>query len=276
VEGVNEMWPRRKIRLVTAASSNGLTGVRTLLETLNKEYDLCGWSEEFKEGYTETEDVCFLEGVFWPEVPTAEIQSEGLVKDCLKKQTVQDFLDGLWEGEMLIPLSDSAVLWKDRPLLWEFLHKAGFEPSLLWHNGEQWQGERGRGLIWIVPLPWLKSVAGERFMGRPKVLLSDQASWRIRGQEVDFYAEQDCRKFLGTLPRWPGQDSEQVVYDTIALTLNLGVSWFDIKQVADEFWNNGFGKSPRCKDDDSGQFAGTQSKKLPFTGFDDLENRWAG
>lgn len=270
------MWPRRKIRLVTAASSNGLTGVRTLLETLNKEYDLFSWSEEFKEGYAETEDVSFLEGVFWPEVPTTELQSESPLKGCLKKQTVQDFLAGLWEGEILIPLSEPAVLWKDRPLLWEFLHKAGFEPSLIWQNGEQWQGERGRGLIWIVPLPWLKSVAGERFMGRSKVFLGDQASWRISGQKVDFYADQDCRKFLGTLLRRPEQDSEQVVYETIVLTLNLGVSWFDIKLVADMFWNTELKKSPRCKDNDSGQFAGTQSKKIPFAGFDDLENRWAG
>jgi hypothetical protein len=270
------MWPRRKIRLVSEPSSKGLTGVRTLLETLNMEYDLCIWSEELEEGHPETEDVCFLEGVFWPEVPTVELKFEGLVKGCPQKQTIQDFLASLWEGEILIPLSEPAVLWEDRPLLWEFLHKAGFEPSLLWHNGEDWLGENGRGVIWIVPLPWLKSVAGKRFMGRPKVLSNDRAFWKIRGQEVDFYADQDYRKFWGTLPRWPEQDLEQAVYNTIALTLNLGVSWFDIKQVAGKVWNKGLGKSPRCKDDDVGQFTGTQRKELPITGFNDLENRWAG
>ncbi len=270
------MWPRRKIRRVTAASSKGLTGVRTLLETLDKEYDLCSWPEELTKESPDTEDICCLEGVFWPEVPAAELQSGGPLKGYLKEQTIQDFLAGLWEDEILIPLAEPAVLWKGRPLLWEFLHNAGFEPSLLGDNGEQWLGERGRGLIWIMPLPWLKSVAGERFLGRPQVILRDQAAWRIRGQEVDFYADQDCRRFWGTLLRWPEQDSEQVVYDTLVSALNLGVSWFDIKQAANKFWNPESGKSPRCKDDDSGQFTGTQSEKLPFTGFDHLENRWAG
>jgi hypothetical protein len=240
------------------------------------EYDLCSWTEEFREDYRENEDVCFLHGLFWPEVPVTELNSEGPVRGCLKKQTIQDFLTGLWEGEILIPLSGPAALWEERPLLWEILHKAGFEPSLLWHNGDNWLGERGRGVIWIVPLSWLKSVAGERVMGRPVVLQSNQASWRVRGQDVDFYADRDCRRFLGTLPRRPEQDMEQAAYDAIMLSLNLGVSWFDVKQVAGKVWNNESGKLPRCKDDDIGQFAGAQSKELPFTGFDNLENRWAG
>ncbi|MDD4400770.1 MAG: hypothetical protein PHI24_02590 [Desulfitobacteriaceae bacterium] len=270
------MWPRRKLRLVTGDSSQGLKGVQTLLTTLNLEYDLGSWTEELGEDYKEHEDVCFWQGLFWPEVPVTELNSGGSVRGCLKKQTIQDFLTGLWEGEILIPLSGPTALWEERPLLWEFLHKAGFEPSLLWQNGDNWLGERGRGVIWIVPLAWLKSVAGEKVPGRPKVLQTNQASWRVRGQEVDFYADQDCRRFLGALPRWSEQDLEQAVYDTIGLAFNLGVSWFDLKQAAGEVWNSEPGKSPRCKNDDAGQFAGTQSKELPFTGFDNLENRWAG
>ncbi|MHB8124314.1 MAG: hypothetical protein ACYDEJ_01505 [Desulfitobacteriaceae bacterium] len=270
------MWPRRKIRLVTTASSSGLKGVQTLLEALKIEYDLCSWSEEYVEENLEIEDVCVMEGVFWPEVPEAELKSEGPVRGCLKKQTIQDFLHNLWEGEILIPVSESSVLWKDRPLLWELLHKAGFEPSLLWQNEEQWLGERGRGIIWVVSANWLSLLAGKTFMGRPRVLINEQTSWRIHEQRVDFYAGADCHKFLGVLPRWSEQASEQAAYETIGLTLDLGVSWFDIKQVLAKVRNSELRESPRCKDDDSGQFAGAQSEKFPFTGFDNLENRWAG
>lgn len=278
------MWPRRKIRLVTTASSGGLGGVQTLLEALKIEYDLCGWSEEFTEEFntkfteehSEFQDVYITEGVFWPEVPETEIRSEGPIKGCLKKQTIQDYLHKLWEGEILIPVSESGVLWNDRPLLWEVLQEAGFEPSLLWQNGEEWMGERGRGMIWIVPSSWLKLVAGETFMGRPRILISELTAWRIREQQVDFYTGQDCYKFIGFLPRWPELAFEQAVYETICLALNLGISWFDIKQVIIRIRKNGLCELPRCDNEDSGQFAGTQGEQLSFTGFDDLENRRTG
>lgn len=113
-------------------------------------------------------------------------------------------------------------------------------------------------------------------MGRPKVLISKQTSWRIREQAVDFYAGPACHKFFGTLPRWPERDLEQTAYETIGLALDLGISWFDIKQILTKVWNYELGESMRCKDDDTGQFAGTQREEFSFARFDDLENRWTG
>ena len=270
------MWPRRKVRLITTASSSGLKGVQTLLEALTIEYDLCSWTEELVEDDSDFRDPWLIKGVYWPEVMDTEMMSGEIISGCHEQQTIQEYLHNLWEGEILIPVSESCVLWKDRPLIWTLLNEAGFEASLLWQNGEQWLGERGRGMIWVVPSNWLRSVAGGTFMGRPKVLISEQTSWRIREQRVDFYAGPDCHKFLGVLPRWPERAFEQTAYETIGLTLNLGISWLDIKQSLTKVWNDELCESPRCKDDDTGQFAGTQTTEFPFAGFDDLENRWTG
>jgi len=271
------VWPRRKVRLITTASSSGLKGVQTLLEALTIEYDLYSWTEELvKEDNSNFQDPWFIKGVYWSEVMTTELMSGDTILGCHEQQTIQDYLHNVWEGEILIPVSESCVLWNDRPLIWTLLQEAGFEPSLLWQNGEQWYGVRGRGTIWIVPSNWLSSVVGKTFMGRPKVLIKQQTSWRIREQYVDFYAGSDCHKFIGVLPRWPELAIEQAVYETISLTLNLGVSWFDIKQVLAKGWKDGFWESPRCEDDDTGQLNGPQREEFPFAGFDDLENRWTG
>lgn len=234
------MWPRRKILLLTPHGAEEGLGLQALLNALQIETIIREASAEeslnlsglINSGVDSAEENLLDHGpteiVYWPEFDSQNAYRQWGLNHGLTQNSVTDFLHKLWDQDVIIAVPDCAQE-EDRPLLWQFLSEAGYEPSLLWYGADHhWSAKLGRGLHWVVPETWLKALFKDQFVGREPKYLFPKAFWVVRKESVDFYAEPDKFRFFGRLQRYPDSEIEESIYHSILLGLQLGVSWWEV------------------------------------------------
>jgi len=288
---VSVVWPRRKIQLVASSAAPGIEGVRAILKGVELEFFEDDLSEEglvkgLTESWWELPLDCTpspasggsspaTELVFWPEESEHNLWREKAIQG-LPQQSIQSFIHNILEDELILRISEPAVIIEGRPLLGHVLNKAGFEPSLLWPTAGGWQCERKQGLHWLLPESWLVELMEDSPLGRhSEWASSEKATWVVRETRTDFYHGQENFKFVGQIPRWPEPLEEQAAYETIATCLELGVSWRDIRSALSSIWNDTImTDNLRWKSDDFGWNAGACGEELSLTPLDHMENWW--
>lgn len=283
------VWPKRKIQLVASSAPPGIEGVRALLEGMKLEFsEVEDLSEGIMENWWEKpfEQMAAVEGaglatdiVFWPEGTEPESWREKACTKGLKQQSIESFIHNILEDEVVLRASEPTALIEGRPLLGHVLQEAGFEPTILWpttDGGGQWQCERKQGNHWVVPESWLVSLVGESMLGRSTASVEEKASWVVREDRLDFYRAQDGLKFVGQIPRWPEPMEEQVAAETIAMCIDLGISWLDIRLALSSIWqNNIITDNLRWNINDIGWHAGACGEELSSAQINHVENWWA-
>lgn len=280
------MWPRQKVLLVAASKAPGIDGVRSLLNGLHLEYsevdpstrELSPVSEkdwiENPLGYGCKEVSPFTEGIVCPE-DDLERWSNQVIEYGIELQSMKSFLHKILEDEIVVRVPEETVFVEGCPLLGHILKEAGFEPSILWQTTDgTWKCERRLGLIWILPESWLAKFTEEHTMGRV-TKPSPEARYELRETGIDFYRG-DSRNFIGHLPRWPNSTEELLIVDAIAKSLNLGVSWLDIKSALRSIWTDSIiTDNLRCNSHGFGWNARASGEKLPPEAVDHVEDWWA-
>lgn len=236
------MWPKRKILILTPQGAEEGRGFQALLEALkigtilrqvSVEEPLDLTSLTIQGGETENEDFpdCGpTEIVYWPEIEADDAYRRWGENKGLPQESLAEFLHRIWEQDVILPVAEGA-LDEGQPLLWKLLSEAGYEPSLLWFGEEhRWCAVQGRGLHWVVSEEWLNALVKERLIGKQVKSWVPEGYWVIRDANVDFYAEREKFRYIGTLLRYPKPEVEENIYHSILLGLQLGVSWQVVKK----------------------------------------------
>lgn len=288
------VWPRRKIQLVASSAAPGIAGVRAVLKGIQLEFSEIEptterlslefterWMEKpFADLISESEELSpVTELVYWPESQADEFWREKAVAQGISQQSVQSLLHNILEDELIIWVTEPAVIINERPLLGHILNEAGFEPSILWPTAEgRWHCERKQGLHWLMPESWLEGLMEKGSLGRDVIGDHEitKASWAVRENRIDFYRSQDDYKFVGHLPRWPESNEEQMAAQCIAKCIDLGVSWLDIRLALSSIWENiKMADNLRWNFDDIGWNAGACGEELSASAPEHVENWWA-
>ncbi|HVJ48199.1 hypothetical protein [Desulfitobacterium sp.] len=261
------MWPKRKILLLTPYGAEEGLGFQALLDALKIEtiirevsaeepLDLTGLTISSVDGQEEDLSDCGpTEIVYWPEFDSQNNYRRWGENQGLTQESAADFLHRLWDQDVVLPVSEGAQK-EGRPLLWQVLAEAGYEPSVLWPGADShWQAEQGRGLHWVVPETWLKKLFKDESVGRKPNYRFPEAYWVIRDEFVDFYAEPGSFRYFGRLHRSPLGEGEEMIYHEILQGLQLGVSWWEVKKnirwnVDVDEWNRGT-NGAECSVEDS-------------------------
>ncbi|WP_425807057.1 hypothetical protein ACHOLT_07905 [Desulfitobacterium sp. Sab5] len=235
------MWPRRKILVLMPCGAQEGLGFKALLDALEIEavfkeitaeesLDLVSPTIPGVEGTEEESLDCGpTEIVYWPESLHDQYRQWGESRGIMPI-TVVDFLRGLWEQEIILPVPLNTQQ-KEQPVLWTLLFEAGYEPSLLWPKEDgQWSVIKGRGLHWVVPETWLNSLLKEEKVGRESRNQLPEGSWTVRKDTVDFYSEPSRFQYIGNLKRYPDAEAEESMYRSILTGLQLGVTWWEVKK----------------------------------------------
>lgn len=235
------MWPRRKILVLMPHGIQEGIGLKALLDALGIEtvfkeitaeepLDLVSLAIPGAEGTEEESLDCGpTEIVYWPESLNDPYRQWGESRGILPI-TVADFLSGLWEQEVILPVPFNTQQ-KEQPILWTLLSEAGYEPSLLWPEEDgQWNVIKGRGLHWVVPETWMQSLLKGEKVGRESKNQLPEASWIVREDTVDFYSEPAHFQHLGNLQRYPDTEAEESIYYSILTGLQLGITWWEVKK----------------------------------------------
>ncbi len=290
------MWPKRKIQLVVSASAPGIDGVRAVLKEfqlnfcetvdLNSELNAKWWEKSFETVAEEPAPVTDV--VFWSEETESNTWREKAISEGLNLQSIQSFIHNILDDQVILQVAEPTVMIKGRPLLGHILLEAEFEPSILWPltDGE-WLCERRQGLYWIIPETWQLNPDQARSTGSESQTtdfgprISDfepgTATWVVRDNRLDFYQAQNCLTYVGQLPRWPEPVQEQTAAETIALCIDLGVSWLDIRLALSSIWPNINTKDNlRWDINDTGWNARTGGEELSAVQIDHLADRRAG
>lgn len=236
------MWPKRKILILTPLGAEEGRGFQALLEALKIETILRQVSVEesldltsltILGGETVNEDFpdCGpTEIVYWPEFEEDNAYRQWGENKGLPQESIADFLHRMWEQDIILPVSEG-VFEDEQPLLWKLLSEEGYEPSLLWFGKEHhWFAVQGRGLHWVFPENWFRALVKDRSIGKQFKSWLPDGYWVIRDDKVDFYAEREKFRYIGTLPRYPESEAEENIYRSILLGLQLGVSWREVKK----------------------------------------------
>ncbi|ODA39594.1 hypothetical protein [Desulfosporosinus sp. BG] len=287
------VWPKRKIQLVASSAAPGIDGVRAVLNGIQLEFsevepateDL---SREFSESWFEKPFDCTpssppeelgiaTEWVFWPEEKPDDFWREKALELGVNQQSIQSFIHNILDDELIIPLSEPMVFLDGRPLLGHLLNGAGFEPTILWLTTDgKWKFERRQGLHWLIPESWLADLVEENLLKRGTVQVEKKATWVVRETGIDFYREQEGLKFLGQMPRWLEPTEEQVVCQDIAMCIDLGVSWLDIRLALSSLWKSQImTDNLRWNKDDFGWNARACGERLPAGPPEYVEDWWA-
>ena len=277
------VWPRRKLQLVASSTSPGIEGVRAVLKGIQLEFSE---AENLSEGIKETwwekpftieESEPVTDVVFWSEETEHNSWREKALADGLNQQSIQSFIHNILEDDVILRVSEPTVFIEGRPLLGHILHKAGFEPTILWPTIDgEWQCERKQGNYWVIPESWQVSLVGKDLLGRCTVGFEEKATWIVREDRLDFYQAQDGLKFVGQIPRWPEPMEEQVAAETIAKCIDLGVSWLDMRLALHSIWQNRLmTDNLRWNINDIGWDARASGEELPPEQIKHMEDRWA-
>lgn len=265
-----------------------MDGVRAILEGIHLEYsEIEPFSNDVSEGFTERwmdrpsgyldQSNPVTELVFCSEVPDNDYWHKKGEALGYIHQTIHSLIHTILEDEIVLRVPDPAVMVEDRPLLGHILTVAGFEPTILWQSIDgEWHCERKLGLHWIMPDTWLKRLMQDAPLGRPSVPCMQKVIWVVRETGIDFYRSPEDLRFIGRLPLWPEPMEEQTACQSIAQSLELGVSWLDIRLALKSLWDdvkmtNNLGWNV----DDLGWNAGTNREELPALQIDNMENWWA-
>lgn len=287
------VWPKRKIQLVASSAAPGIDGVRAVLNGIQLEFsevepateDL---SQESTESWFEKPFDCTptslseelgmaTELVFWPEGTADDFRRKNALEQGMNQQSIQSFIHNILDDELIIPISEPMVFLEGRPLLGHLLNKAGFEPTILWSTTDgKWQCEKRQGLYWLIPESWLKGLMEENALEKGTVRVEKKATWVVRETGVDFYLKQEGLKFIGQMPRWSESTEEQVACQNIAMCIDLGVSWLDIRLALSSLWQSKImTDNLRWNDDDFGWNARACGEKLPAEPPEYMEDWWA-
>jgi hypothetical protein len=288
------VWPKRKIQLVASSASPGIDGVRAVLQGIDLEFsEVDPAIEELSKGFTENwlekplnctctssseDSVPATEWVFWPGRGVEEdLWRKKALAEGVDLQSIQSFIHNILNDDLILPISEPLVFVEGRPLVGHILNEAGFEPTILWPTTDgKWQCERRQGLHWLIPESWLAMLAAENILEIGSARAKEKATWVVRETGVDFYLEQEDLKFVGRMPRWSESREEQVACQNIAMCLELGVSWLDIRLALSSIWNSILmTDNLRWDNNDFGWNAGTCGEKLPVGSFEYLEDWWA-
>lgn len=232
------MWPKGKILFLVPRGSSGWQGVISLLHALHRNVlmretgpdepvDLADLLPAVEAGIT---DGGATEILYWPGVDEEDPYRQwGLTRGILQTE-VSQFLQRYWEEEVILP--SSVVSKEGEPVLWQILHNAGFEPSLLWEkeNGE-WEVQIGNGIHWIVPETWLKEYWQGSTFGRLPYLYYPESFWSIHGDLVEYYRDQKGYEYLGSIKAYQDRDLEEGIYSVVLQALQLGVPWRNIRRT---------------------------------------------
>ncbi|KGK90415.1 hypothetical protein DP73_07160 [Desulfosporosinus sp. HMP52] len=251
------VWPKRKIQLAASSAVPGISGVRAVLEEIQLDYSMVepnqeDLNREFKENWldkpfdgnaVQVSEVFspVTELIFWPDLQEEDSLREKAFAKGIKFQSVQSFIHNLLEDDLIIWISEPAVLINERPLLSHILNQAGFEPTILWATPDgKWQCEWKEGVYWLISESWLDGLMEKNTLGRRvgNDRGNAKAAWEIRENQIDFYRSQDRKKFVGHLPRWPKLSEEKAAVQNIAMCIDLGLSWLDIRLALSSIWKN--------------------------------------
>lgn len=293
------VWPKKRIQLVASSAPPGIEGVRAVLEGMKLEVSevedlsegiLENWWERPFDQKTANEALGpATDIVFWSEGTAPNVWCEKARAKGLNQQSIESFLHNILEDDIILRVSEQTPLIEGRPLLGHVLQEAGFEPTILWptaDGGGQWQCERKQGSYWVVPESWLVS-SGEARSAKREGRISDfeprtsdieprAAIWVVREDRLDFYRAQDGLKFVGQIPRWPEPMEEQIAAETIAMCIDLGVSWLDIRLALSSIWqNNIITDNLRWNSNDIGWHVGACGEELSSAQIDHVEDWWA-
>ena len=289
------VWPKRKIQLVASSAALGIDGVRAVLKGIQLEFsEVEPTTEDLSEGFTESWFEKSLECtstsvspseifgpatevVFWPGGTDDDFWRRKAFAEGLNQQTIQSFIHNILEGELILPVSEPTIFIEGRPLLGHVLNEVGFEPTILWQTTDgKWQCERRQGLHWVIPESWLAGLVEDNSFKRVTLRGEEKVSWVVREAGVDFYHAQNGSEFVGKMPRWLEPMEEHVVYQNIAMCLDLGVSWLDIRLALGFLWNSTkMTDNLRWNNNDFGWNARACGEKLPSGPFEYVENWWA-
>ena len=280
------VWPKRKIQLVASSAAPGIDGVRAILKGIQLDFSEV---EELSAGIRENwwekpfDQMVSTEGsgpatdvVFWSEGTEHNLWRERALAEGLNQQSIQSFIHNVLEDEVILKVSEPTVLIEGRPLLGHVLQAAGFEPTILWPTTDgEWQCERKQGTHWVIPESWQVSLVGKSSLGRTTGV-EKKATWVAREDRLDFYQEQDGLKYVGEIPRWPELMEEQLAAETIAMCIDLGVSWLDIRLALSSIWKNiTMMDNLRWNINDIGWNGRSCGEELPSAEIDHVENWWA-
>lgn len=273
------VWPKRKVLLVVDDSGDGVEGVTAaILRGLAVDFEVAG-AEDLVPGTNPwvLKETGPTEIVFWPGINNDNPWRRRALDWGLNEISLSEFLHTIWKDDILLPVSEPCVLVQGRPLLWKILEVAGFEPSLVWQdeNGV-WFNRRARGVHWVIPNGLLAFGENGNRVDKKSIHTEGLVSWTAGENKVDFYRQTTEKRFLGSLPRWPEPGLEEIAYGNVAQALNLGVSWFDIKQTLSLSGLNVEEDWLRWNTDDFGWDAGSSREKLSFAEVNNLEDRRAG
>jgi hypothetical protein len=285
------VWPKRKIQLVASSASPGIDGVRAVLKGIDLEFsEVDPATEDLSEGFTKNWfekplDCTFAsssedsdpvtELVYWPGGGVEEdFWRKKAVAEGLDLQSIQSFIHNILNDDLILPIFEPLVFVKGRPLLGHILNEAGFEPTILWPTTDgKWQCERRQGLHWLIPESWLAMLIEENILKIGTAQVEEKATWVVRETGIDFYLEQEGLKFVGQMPRWLESTEEQAACQNIAMCLELGVSWLDIRLALSFVWKSILmTDNLRWNNDDFGWNAGTRGEKLLVGPFEYLED----
>ncbi|MGI6119119.1 MAG: hypothetical protein ACOYIB_00835 [Desulfosporosinus sp.] len=251
------MWPKRMIQLVNSSEAPGIAGVRAVLqacrlefcetEDLNEEIMEKWWEKPFDPKATSGVSGPVTDLVFCSEGTENNIWQEKGHAEGLNIQSIESLIHNILVDEVIIRVSEPTVFMKGRPLIGHILDEAGFEPTTLWPTTDgEWRCDRKQGIHWVIPESWLlgsceasnaiNAAQATEFGPCAAITKPWATTWVVRENTLDFYQAQDCSKFVGQIPRWPEPMEEQIAAKTIALCIDLGVSWLDIRLALSSIW----------------------------------------
>lgn len=285
------MWPKRKIQLVASPAAPGIAGVRAVLEGIHWDFsEVDPTAEKLNKGFTEswwekpfdcssasfndldpTTDV-----VYWPGEVEGDYWRKKALAEGFNLHSIQSFIHNILDDDLILSVVEPLVFIAGRPLVEHILNEAGFEPTILWPTVEgKWQCERRQGLHWLIPESWLKLLE-QNILNMGNVRSEERTTWVVRESGVDFYREQEGPKFVGRMPRWSEPTEEQAACQNIAMCLNLGVSWLDIRLALSSVWNSLLmTDNLRWNNNDFGWNDGASGETLSAEPFEHVEDWWA-
>lgn len=241
------MWPKRKILLLVPRVRDGWQGILSLLNALHREIVVRETSSDaivdsadlmpssLEEGLYDLSEVGPTEILYWPGIPLEDPYRKWGLSRGLMQTELTEFLHRYWEEEILLPMAQTES--EEEPFLWRILDSAGYEPSLLWQSGDQWDVRIGNGLHWIIPETWLDSCWGNENFGRQPKLFMVGCCWVRQGERVEFYSDQNRYEFLGFLAPYKNKTQEERIYSLVLQALQLGVPWRSIRRAYDALLN---------------------------------------
>lgn len=232
------MWPRRKIQLLTPAAAQGIAGLQALLRGMALDFTEtaydgavlpeAGQEAPFVNIEADVTDLMYAAGIAAADAFLAAAREQGY-----RVYSVAEFLRTLLAGERVLRLPPApGAVHDEKFLLWRLLEQAGFEPSGLCEQENEWVFRRGRGIHWLLPDDWLTAVAGAEILGREPRWLDETVCRKEREEELDFYSVRDQKyRFIGAVPRSGGQLREKTTGEAIQTALKLGIAWRDIQEI---------------------------------------------